>query len=143
MSAIPKEFRSKAAALSAEATRPYPSSRKIYVDGVDGSFGVGMREVRQMSTTTANGAGENPPIYIYDTSGPYTDPNATIDLLKGLPPLRLPWIAARSDTAELPDFTSEYARRQLANGALDHLRFEHLRKPRRAKVGGNVSQMHY
>src|SRR4051794_28599252 len=129
MSAIPKEFRSKAAALSAEVTQPYPGSCKIYVESSSGAFSVGMREVRQTSTRTTNGWEDNPPIYIYDTSGPYSDPSVRVDLLKGLLPLRLPWIDARQDTEELTNFTSEYARRQLTNQALDHLRFEHLRKP--------------
>ncbi|HEY8555446.1 MAG TPA: phosphomethylpyrimidine synthase ThiC [Burkholderiales bacterium] len=143
MSAIPKEFLQKAAALSAEATRPYPGSRKIYVQGSRPDIRVGMREVRQSPTRTAKGLEENPPIYIYDTSGPYTDPDAQIDLTKGLPPLRLPWILERGDTEELPDLSSEYARQRRADPALAHLRFEHIRKPRRAKPGRNVTQMHY
>ena len=143
MSAIPKEFLKKAAALSAEATRPYPGSRKIYVQGSRPDIRVGMREVRQSSTRSAKGLEENPPIYIYDTSGPYTDPTAQIDLTKGLPPLRLPWILEREDTEELPDLTSEYARQRRADPTLAHLRFEHIRKPRRAKPGCNVTQMHY
>src|ERR1051325_5433560 len=143
MSAIPKEFRTKAAALSAEATRPSPNSRKIYVRSPNGNISVGMRQVNQTPTRTADREEQNPPIYIYDTSGPYSDPDVEIDLLRGLAPLRLSWIEARGDTEQLDSFTSEYARRQLADKSLDHFRFEHLRKPRRARAGLNVSQMHY
>ena len=143
MSAIPKEFLRKTASLSADATRPFPSSRKIYVHGSRADIRVGMREVRQTSTRAAAGLEDNPPIYIYDTSGPYTDPAAAIDLLQGLRPERLGWIIARNDTVELADFSSAYAREQLANVALDSLRFEHIRNPRRAKPGSNVTQMHY
>src|SRR6266481_6349272 len=143
MSAIPRDFVDKAVALSEEVTRSYPGSHKNYVQGSSVDIRVGMREVRQAPTITVTGIEENPPIYIYDTSGPYTDPAAKIDLLKGLSPLRLSWIRERNDTEELHDFTSAYARTQLANSALAHLRFEHIRKPRRAKRNGNVSQMYY
>jgi phosphomethylpyrimidine synthase len=143
MSAIPKEFIAKTAALSNEATRPYPGSRKIYVQGSRSDIRVGMREVRQTSTRSAAGLEENPPIYIYDTSGPYTDPAARIDLMQGLGAARLPWILDRKDTEELAAFSSAYARAQLVNVALDPLRFAHIRKPRCAKSGRNVTQMHY
>jgi phosphomethylpyrimidine synthase len=143
MSAIPKEFIAKTAALSDEVTRPYPGSRKIYVQGSRSDIRVGMREVRQTSTRSAAGLEENPPIYLYDTSGPYTDPAARIDLMQGLGATRLPWILDRNDTEELADFSSAFARAQLANPALDQLRFAHIRKPRCAKSGRNVTQMHY
>ncbi len=143
MSAIPKEFIAKTAALSDEVTRPYPGSRKTYVQGSRSDIRVGMREVRQTSTRSAAGLEENPPIYLYDTSGPYTDPAARIDLMQGLGATRLPWILDRNDTQELADFSSAFARAQLANPALDQLRFAHIRKPRCAKSGRNVTQMHY
>jgi len=143
MSAIPKEFLEKAAALSAEATRPYPASRKIYVQGSRPDIRVGMREVSQTPTRGVAGVEHNPPLYIYDTSGPYTDPAATIDLTKGLPPLREPWIRERGDTEQLAQLSSEYGRARRADPALAHLRFEHIRMPRRAKAGHNVTQMHY
>jgi phosphomethylpyrimidine synthase len=143
MSAIPKDFLNKAAALSEEATRPFPKSRKIYVQGSRPDIKVGMREVTQNPTNGVSGKEENPPIYIYDTSGPYTDPTAKIDLMKGLAPVRLQWILDRNDTEELTDLTSEYARKRHADPSLANLRFEHIKKPRRAKAGANVSQMHY
>jgi phosphomethylpyrimidine synthase len=143
MSAIPKEFLTKAAALSEEATRPFPNSKKIYVQGSRADIQVGMREVTQTPTRTSTAPEENPPIYIYDTSGPYTDPAAHIDLLKGLPALRAKWIEERNDTELLSDFSSQFARQRHADPALSVLRFEHLRIPRRAKAGKNVSQMHY
>ena len=143
MSAIPKEFIARTAALSDEATRAYPGSRKIYMQGSRPDIRVGMREVRQTSTRSGAGLEENPPIYVYDTSGPYTDPAARIDLMQGLAAARLPWILDRKDTEELVDFSSAYARAQLANAALDQLRFAHIRKPRCAKSGRNVTQMHY
>lgn len=143
MSAIPKDFLNKAAALSEEATRPFPKSRKICVQGSRPDIQVGMREVTQTPTRINNGVEENPPIYIYDTSGPFTDPTAHIDLMQGLPALRDKWIAERNDTEQLADFSSEFARARHADSALASLRFEHLRTPRRALSGKNVSQMYY
>lgn len=89
------------------------------------------------------GGEQNPPIFVYDCSGPYTDPQATIDVRKGLAPIRAAWIAERDDTEQLDGLTSEYGRMREADTSLDHLRFELQRKPRRAKAGQNVTQMHY
>ncbi len=86
---------------------------------------------------------DNPPVTVYDTSGPYTDPAIAIDVRKGIAPLRRPWIEARGDAEELPGISSHYGRLRLADPQLDSLRFAHLRKPLRAKPGRNVSQMHY
>jgi phosphomethylpyrimidine synthase len=86
---------------------------------------------------------ENAPIYVYDTSGPYTDPTIQIDLKQGLPRLRESWIRERGDVEELADYTSEYGRQRLSDTTLDHLRFAHLKRPLRAKDGANVSQLHY
>jgi phosphomethylpyrimidine synthase len=86
---------------------------------------------------------KNPPIYVYDTSGPYTDPNARIDLRQGLPPLREAWIEERGDTERLLDVSSEYGRAQNSDPKLAHLRFAHIEPPRRARGGANVTQMHY
>jgi len=98
MSAIPEEFILKTARLSEEVTRPFAHSRKIHVPGSRPDLRVPMREVSQTPTHSHRGLEENPPIYVYDTSGPYTDPTARIDLLKGLPELRTPWIEERQDT---------------------------------------------
>ncbi len=104
---------------------------------------VPMREISQSDTPASFGVEKNPPITVYDTSGPYTDPTATIDIRRGLPPLRAAWIAERADTAELPGPTSAFGRARLADPELAGMRFDLHRKPRRAKPGANVSQMHY
>jgi phosphomethylpyrimidine synthase len=143
MSAIPKEFLSTTAALSDEAMRPFPNSRKIFVSGSRPDIKVGMREVALTPTRTSSGAEENPPITVYDTSGPYTDPGATIDLRKGLAPVREQWILARGDTEQLDGPSSEYGRTREHDAQLASLRFEHIRRPRRARSGANVTQMHY
>ncbi|MBZ0071594.1 MAG: phosphomethylpyrimidine synthase ThiC [Gammaproteobacteria bacterium] len=147
MSAIPDEFIRKTAQLSEEVTRPFANSRKIYVQGSRPDIRVGMREVVQAPTQTSAAPEENPPIVVYDTSGPYTDPSAHIDLRKGLAPLREAWILERGDTEQLDGPSSEYGRMHHDDPRLAHLRFEHLRKPRRARsvagVGLNVTQMHY
>jgi phosphomethylpyrimidine synthase len=139
MSAIPQDFVHKTAALSAEVTRPIPGSRKVYIQGSRPDIRVPMREVECSPT----GDEENPPIPVYDTSGPYTDPAVRIDLLRGLAPLRERWIEERGDTELLQDLSSEYGRRRQADSRLAHLRFEHLRNPRRARAGANVTQLHY
>ncbi len=143
MSAIPKEFLKKTAQLSAAVTRPIPGSAKVYVPGSRFDLRVPMRVVEQTSTAASFGAEENPPITVYDTSGQYTDPNAHIDLLRGLPPLRKPWIEERGDSTELDGPSSEYGRQRLTDEQLAALRFEHVRKPRCANPGANVTQMHY
>jgi len=125
-------------------TQPLPASRKVYLDGPQG-IRVPMREVRLTPTKSfKNGAAEeNAPFLVYDTSGPYTDPDATIDIRRGIAPLRRPWIITRGDVGELPGVSSEYGRLRLADPKLDSLRFAHLRQPLRAKTGRNVTQMHY
>ncbi len=143
MSAIPEDFVDRTARLSREATRPFPNSRKIHVPGSRPDIRVGMREISQSDTPASFGVEENPPIPVYDTSGPYTDPDAEIDLLKGLPPLREAWIEERGDTELLDGPSSEFGRARQADPALARLRFEHIRRPRRARPGANVTQMHY
>jgi phosphomethylpyrimidine synthase len=143
MSAIPQAFVEKTAELSDEVTRPFPSSRKVYVTGSRPDLRVPMREVSLTPTQTSDGIEENPPIMIYDTSGPYTDPDARIDLLTGLPDLRDAWIRERGDTDLLDGPTSAFGRERQSDPRLSHLRFEHIRTPRRAKPGRNVTQMHY
>lgn len=125
---------------------PFPASRKIHVNGSRHNISVAMREITLTDTRLHGRHGEtepNPPVTVYDTSGPYTDPDAHIDVRQGLPRLREQWITNRGDVQQLEDFTSRYGRERLADPALQHLRFEHLRLPYKAKPGGNVSQMHY
>ncbi len=143
MSAIPEDFVRNTARLSAAVTQPFARSRKIHVQGSRPDLRVPMREVSQTDTQTQRGVEENPPIYIYDTSGPYTDPQAHIDLLAGLPDLRGPWIEERGDTERLTGPSSAFGRQRQQDPGLAHLRFEHIRVPRRAKPGANVTQMHY
>ena len=143
MSAIPDEFLKKTAQLSEAVTQPFLKSKKIYIEGSRSDIRVPMREIQQDDTPTIFGAEKNPPIIAYDTSGIYTDPGAKIDLMKGLPALREQWIAERGDTEQLNGPSSEFGRGRQNDPALAQLRFEHLRKPRRARAGQNVSQMHY
>ena len=126
----------------------YPSSEKVYIPGnIHKDIKVAMRRVKLTPTVSiVNGEKkikENCPVYVYDTSGPFSDPNAEIDLKKGLPRLREEWISRRNDTEQLPGLTSEYGRERLADKSLDSLRFEHIRMPLRAKEGHQVSQMYY
>ncbi len=143
MSAIPQEFLTNTAQLSDEVTRPFSASKKIYVEGSRPDIRVPMREVEQIPTLTEQGEEQNPPIYIYDTSGPYTDPTVKIDLLQGLPALRAGWIAERGDTEQLAGPSSKYGAERQGDASLSHLRFEHIHAPIKAKAGQNVSQMHY
>ena len=126
-------------------TQPFPASRKIYIEGSRASIRVPMREIRLTPTKTfkSGAVEENAPFLIYDTSGPYTDPAAGIDIRRGLAPLRQEWIIGRGDVETLSEVSSEYGRLRLADRKLDALRFAHLRKPLRAKPGCNVTQMHY
>ncbi|MGC9456372.1 MAG: phosphomethylpyrimidine synthase ThiC [Halothiobacillaceae bacterium] len=143
MSAIPEDFLQKTAALSAEVTQPFAASKKFYETGSRDDIRVPMREIQQTATRLNGGIEPNPPIYVYDTSGPYTDPEVSIDLLAGLPPLRADWIEERGDTVTLDGLSSEYGRQRATDPKLAGLRFGHTRLPRRAKAGGNVTQMHY
>ena len=143
MAALAEDIFQKSAELSVEVTKPFTGSRKIFVEGSTPDIRVPMREVSQTPTRINDGIEPNPPIYVYDTSGPYTDPTASIDLLKGLPEVRLAWIEARGDTEALSGPSSEFGQARAADPKTAHLRFEHIRAPRRAKAGHNVSQMHY
>ena len=126
---------------------PLTGSRKVYVPGKLHNIKVAMREIELTDTVHkfngSNKVEKNPSITVYDTSGPYTDANYTIDLKRGLPRLREEWILQRGDVEQETDFASEYSAKRLADKSLDHLRFEHLKLPLRAKAGKNVSQMHY
>ncbi|MBL3528056.1 MAG: phosphomethylpyrimidine synthase ThiC [gamma proteobacterium endosymbiont of Lamellibrachia anaximandri] len=143
MSAIPEDFIKKTATLSAEVTRPFLKSKKVYVEGSRPDIRVPMREIEQDPTAASFGAEENPPITVYDTSGPFTDPEQKIDLMKGMPDLRSGWIEARDDTEQLEGPSSDYGRIRQGDAELANLRFEHIRAPRRARPGQNVTQMHY
>ncbi len=130
-------------------TQPFPSSRKIYVEGTLPGVRVAMREISLTPTRpmTRHLAGpvqpeENPPLMVYDTSGPYTDPHVQIDIRKGLAPLRRGWIMTQGDVEELSDVSSEYGRRRASDPKLNGLRFQRTRKPLRAKRGMNVTQLH-
>jgi phosphomethylpyrimidine synthase len=142
MNAIPK-FVATAAHVDELAVRPLPSSRKVYIDGTHPGVRVPMREISQSDTPAAFGAEANPPVYVYDTSGPYTDPGAKIDIRSGLAPLRAAWIAERGDTVLLDGPTSRFGRERLDDPGLAEMRFALKRTPRRARAGANVSQMHY
>ncbi|MEN3030454.1 phosphomethylpyrimidine synthase ThiC [Chromobacterium amazonense] len=133
----------QAMVVDAAAIQPLPNSRKIYVQGSRPDIQVPMREIRQADTPTQFGGERNPPIFVYDTSGPYSDPAVNIDIQSGLAPLRAGWIAERGDCEQLPGLSSEYGRAREADPKLAELRFNLQRKPRRAKAGRNVSQMHY
>jgi len=139
----PSKFLSQTAHVDEASVQPFPASRKIYVEGSRPDIRVPMREISQTDTPTSFGGEKNPPIYVYDTSGPYTDPAVKIDVRRGLSPLRAQWIAERNDTEQLDGMSSDYGRSREADHSLDELRFELTRKPLRAKAGGNVSQMHY
>jgi phosphomethylpyrimidine synthase len=125
------------------AVQPLPNSRKVYVPGARPDIRVPMREITQADTPASFGAEKNPPIFVYDTSGPYTDPQVNIDIRNGLPALRGKWIEERGDTEALAGPTSRYGIERLNDPLLTELRFNLKRKPRRAKAGMNVSQMHY
>ena len=142
MNANPK-FLNATAELEESATKAFPKSRKIYVTGSRADIKVPFREISLTDTPSAFGAEKNPPVVVYDTSGPYTDPNARIDIRDGLPAMRAKWIEERGDTEILGGLTSQYGNMRKTDPALAELRFNLTRKPRRAKAGKNVSQMHY
>ncbi len=134
---------SQTAQVDRDSVQPFPKSRKVYVEGSRSDIRVPMREISLDDTPTAFGGEKNEPLYVYDTSGPYTDPEAQIDVRKGLSPLRAAWIEERQDTEQLSALTSEYGRMREADLRLDALRFQLQRKPLRARAGQNVTQLHY
>lgn len=136
------------AAALAPGRTAFPGSKKIYVEGSDPSIRVPMREVALAPTRTRLSSGEivetpNPPITLYDTSGPYTDPDIACDVRRGLKPIRHDWILQRGDVEEAPEFSSSYTRVRESDPALAPVRFEPVRGPLRAKPGARVTQMHY
>jgi phosphomethylpyrimidine synthase len=122
-------------------------SRKVYVPGKIHNIKVAMREITLTDTVHkfngSNKVEQNPTVTVYDTSGPYTDPEVKIDLHKGLPRLREQWILDRGDVEQMAEISSEYGLQRLHDPKLDSLRFEHLKKPLKAKAGHNVTQLHY
>ncbi len=134
---------SQTAQVDRDSVQPFPKSQKVYVEGSRPDIRVPMREITLDDTPTDMGGEKNDPLYVYDTSGPYTDPDANIDVRKGLKPLRANWIAERGDTEQLAGLSSEYGRVREQDLRLDHLRFELTRQPLRAKDGANVTQLHY
>ena len=133
------QFFARDAQVDAAAVAPLPASQKIYVQGSRADLRVPMREITQSETPASFGAEKNPPLAVYDTSGPYTDPAAKIDIRRGLPPLRAAWIAERNDTIELDGPTSGYGRARLADPELAGFRFDLLRTPRRARSRARMS----
>jgi phosphomethylpyrimidine synthase len=137
------KFTAYAAHVDAAAIKPLPNSRKVYVEGSRPDLLVPMREISQADTPDGMGAEINAPIYVYDCSGPYTDPAVKIDIRSGLAPMREAWILERNDTEALPHLSSEYGQQRLDDPELAEMRFNLKRAPRRARAGKNVTQMHY
>lgn len=126
----------------------YPGSEKVYMKGkLYPDIRVGMRLVKQTPTVTVEGGNtierQNPSIYIYDTSGPYSDPDVNIDVRKGLPRMREPWILQRGGVVRLKEISSEYGRMRRDDHSLDSLRFDHISLPYIAEEGKQVSQLYY
>jgi phosphomethylpyrimidine synthase len=145
MNAIDKniKFVSADASVDEATTKPFAKSRKIYIQGSRPDIQVPFREISLSDTPSQFGAEKNPPVVVYDTSGPYTDPNVSIDIRNGLPALRAKWIEERNDTEQLDGPSSEFGHQRKTDPELAEMRFNLLRLPRRAKAGMNVSQMHY
>ena len=134
----------KAPQSEAISRQPFTGSKKIHVDGNLHPIKVAMREITLAPTKLSSGKMENnTSVTVYDTSGPYTDQNATIDIKKGLPRLREPWILDRKDVEQLPHVSSAYGKQRKEDASLDALRFEHIKNPLRAKKGSSVTQLYY
>ncbi|MCC6076425.1 phosphomethylpyrimidine synthase ThiC [Pseudomonas sp. GCM10022188] len=143
MSATELKNLSESAQVDQQSVQPLPNSRKVYVQGSRADIRVPMREISLADTPTDFGGEKNAPVLVYDTSGPYTDPDVAIDVRKGLADVRSAWIEERGDTERLPGLSSEFGQRRLNDAELTKMRFAHVRNPRRAKAGRNVTQMHY
>ncbi|OYY49071.1 MAG: phosphomethylpyrimidine synthase ThiC [Methylophilaceae bacterium 17-44-8] len=137
------KFLNETASVDLATTKPFANSRKIYVEGSRPDIRVPFREISLSDTPSTFGAEKNPPVVVYDTSGPYTDPDVHIDIRNGLPALRASWIMERGDVEQLDGPTSEFGHQRLVDPELSEMRFNLHRKPLRAKAGMNVSQMHY
>ncbi len=134
---------SESAKVDEQSVQPFTRSQKVYVQGSRPDIRVPMREITLDVTPTDFGGEINAPVTVYDTSGPYTDPNVVIDVRKGLGDVRSAWIDDRGDTERLSGLSSNFGQERLADPELTKLRFAHVNNPRRAKTGANVSQMHY
>ncbi|HET8700926.1 MAG TPA: phosphomethylpyrimidine synthase ThiC [Nitrococcus sp.] len=134
---------SRTGRLDESVLRPFPNSRKIYVSGSRPDLRVPMREVALTDTSSTFGRERNPPFYLYDTSGPYTDPDYQVDLRRGLPALRAAWIEERGDCERLAGPSSGYGRARQSDPTTAKLRFGQIRSPWRARSGSAVTQMHY
>ncbi|AXO86821.1 phosphomethylpyrimidine synthase ThiC [Pseudomonas parafulva] len=134
---------SESARVDQQSVQPLPNSRKVYVQGSRPDIRVPMREISLHDTPTDFGGEQNAPVLVYDTSGPYTDPDVIIDVRKGLGDVRSAWIDARGDTERLDGLSSNFGQQRLNDAELTKLRFAHVRNPRRARAGANVTQMHY
>lgn len=137
------KFVNETAEIDPATKKPFANSRKIYIQGSRPDIQVPFREISLSDTPSMFGAEKNPPVMVYDTSGPYTDPTINVDIRNGLPALRATWIEERNDTEQLDGPSSEFGNQRKADPSLAEMRFNLLRKPRRAKAGMNVSQMHY
>lgn len=125
----------------------FPGSEKVYIKGERFDIDVPMRKVSLIDTVKVvdgkNVHTQNAPVYIYDTSGVYTDNNVTIDLKKGLPDIRTKWLERRGDVEKLESLSSDYGNMRIQDKNLDHLRFEHISNPYKAKKGHNLTQLYY
>jgi len=143
MSVISKDGLSGTAGSDGQVVQPFPNSRKVYVPGSRPDIRVAMREISCSPTHGNGGSTDNAPVTVYDTSGPYGDADADIDIHRGLPEIRRAWIDARRDSQTLASLSSDYGRRRLGDAALSKVRFHTQASPRRARDGANVTQMHY
>ena len=143
MNAPYEDLQQQAQQLSESVTRPIPGSRRIHVAGSRPDLRVPMREIVLSPTPVTFGGGENAPLAVYDTSGPYTDPEVHIDLAAGLPALRRAWIEERADSGPQHGLGSVFGRSRERDARLDAVRFPTRHQPRRARAGANVTQMHY
>ena len=140
---MPNQYLSESARVDGAAVQPLPQSRKVYVQGSRPDLRVPFRAIQLSPTPSALGGEDNAEEWVYDTSGPYTDPAVSIDLRRGLPALRQPWLEARQDSEVLTQLSSAYGRRREQDPQLEALRFTRAQPVRRAHPGGNVSQLHY
>jgi phosphomethylpyrimidine synthase len=125
--------------------KPFPSSQKVFVEGkLYPELRVAMREISQ-EPTVVNGqvVEENHPVTVYDTSGPYTDPNYDLNIREGIPAIRQKWILQRGGVRDLPAFSSNYCNQRMQDSSLDAIRFPNIRMPLKAKPGENVTQLHF